>query len=145
MNWGHGIAISLGIFIVMILGFVWSATQHRTDLVAEDYYALELAHQVKIDHMRNAREMDTLVSIEMAVGAVLVHFPSEMADGVSGTVTLFRPSDERLDQRYAFDRTQLPTLVLPSTDWRSGAYRLQVDWTDGDGRGYHVEKDILIP
>ncbi|MGB1317661.1 MAG: FixH family protein, partial [Flavobacteriales bacterium] len=56
MNWGWGISIFYGSFVVFMLGMVTLAFQQDFDLVADDYYEQEIAYQGRIDQMNNAAE-----------------------------------------------------------------------------------------
>lgn len=49
INWGTGLAITLGIFAFGMGFTVYQATQSEHDLVTRDYYQQELAYQSTID------------------------------------------------------------------------------------------------
>ena len=54
---GHAITIVFISFTVYILSFVYRSFTNEVDLVAEDYYAQEIAYQDRIDHIANAKHL----------------------------------------------------------------------------------------
>ena len=53
MNWGHGILITIIIFVASILGMVVLSSRQSIDMMDEGYYEKELKHQELIDESAN--------------------------------------------------------------------------------------------
>ncbi len=145
LNWGHGIFITMAIFIVMMTSFMVRAFNNQEELVAEDYYAQELKYQERIDHMTNASAAGEAVRAEVSTGALTLVFPAQVrGKAVTGQVRLLKPNDSRADQVLPLAVDSAGRCLLDTRGWMKGAYHLQVDWTM-DGVQHFSEDHIHIP
>jgi hypothetical protein len=145
LNWGHGIFITMAIFIVMMTSFMVRAFNNQEELVAEDYYAQELKYQERIDRMTNARAAGEAVRAEVYAGALTLAFPAQVrGKAVTGQVRLLKPNDSRADQVLPLAVDTTGRCTLDTRGWMKGAYHLQVDWTV-DGVEHYSEDHIHVP
>ena len=63
---------------------------------------------------------------------------------VSGTITLFRPSDFKLDQTVTLAPGADGRQLVPDVPLASGLWRVQVEWVQAGERYYH-ETRVVIP
>ncbi|WP_299781764.1 FixH family protein [uncultured Formosa sp.] len=145
INWGTGIVIAFGCFIAFIMYLVVNMVtdkKYHHDLVVEDYYKQELTLQDDIDKEENALKLDENISWTHTDEGILIQFPNSMnISKISGTVSLYRPSNKSLD----FD---LPivlsshTLLVPKEKLIDGRWNLTVDWKNNNSS--YLYKNSLV-
>lgn len=144
MNWGKGIALVLALFIFGMLFLVYKTTSVDFELVADDYYAKELAYQDQIDKMKNVKELGTDVVIELGQDGVHLAFPvDQLSNPVDGSVVFFRPSNGRFDQQFELQLDEQGAMHIPTTKWPRGVYNVQIEWRSG-GTDYYSEETIYL-
>ena len=144
MNWGHGIIVGYVLFVAYILYFVFTSVSHDIELVAEDYYAKEVAYQDHIDASQNANKWGDAISVKHDHSGIHLTFAdSAKVDFISGTVLFFRPSDAKLDIRLPITLDEEGKWTIPNEVLRSGQYELQMNWT-GQGGDYFIKQRLTI-
>lgn len=141
-NWGHGIAIFFTCFVGFIAFLAFKASQVNIDLVAEDYYAREIAYQSHMDKMHNAMQLSEQVRVKQADGSLQILFPAD-AVPASGQITLFRPSDKKYDRNQTIKGASGDIQSLSLEGLPAGYYHLQLDW-EADGTPYYTQQTIHI-
>jgi hypothetical protein len=142
LNWGHYIAISFSLFVLLVLYMVYRSYQNNHDLVAEDYYNQEIKFQEVIDKKKNAASLEENISWESINGGIMVNFP-RIEEPIRGKILLFRPSDMALDVKFDVivdgDNRQFlfDPLLAP------GKYLIQIDWMAGS-EAYYTEGSAYI-
>ncbi|TLP80308.1 FixH family protein [Maribacter sp. ACAM166] len=131
INWGTAIVIAFIGFISFILFFVIRmSTNHRAhhDLVTEDYYRAELAFQDEIDDQNNATKNSVNLTVLKQEAGLLVQFPSNLNySKVKGTVSLYRPSNKKLDFDIDLKLTSAQILI-PDNRLLDGRWDVKVSW-----------------
>jgi hypothetical protein len=141
-TWGHGITIVFVLFMVYILSFVYRSYVNEVDLVAEDYYAQEIAYQDRIDNIANARHLEDKIQVHRTSEGVEIRFPEEeMIDTGSGTIQFFRPSDEELDIQVPLQLSE-SIQQLPIQLFHKGRYKVNISWKS-NGQGMYITKDLV--
>ena len=141
MNWGQGIALFFGVFVVFMVSLVVVCMrQDDLHLVTEDYYGEEIKYQQQIDKMANARDLDYKIFIyDAEVKTLGLNLPQ----GAVGTLHLFRPSDARLDQKFPVDLGLENKFFLDLKDLKPGYWKMLLTWEEG-GKSYYQEQKITI-
>jgi len=141
MDWGKGIIITLVAFGILMIGMVtFCIKQDDIHLVTQNYYEEEIKYQDQIDKMINANHLDHEVLVyDNQLKIVDLHLPI----GSKGTIHLFRPSDARLDQKIAFDITDLTVNSVDVKSLKPGYWRIKLTWVE-NGIGYYKEEKINI-
>ena len=99
MNWGKGLAIAMGGFMIFILYMVITLMSKSTDLESEDYYQQEIDFEQEISAISNMNELDEKVNVSQNEDYVLVQFPAiDQMDSIQ--VMMFRPNNEKEDQLF---------------------------------------------
>ncbi len=139
-HWGHGLALGMIGFIAYISYLVISAMMVDFDLETEDYYAKELQFQNQIDKSKNYSELDSEITLVQQGQNYQITMP-HVAD--SGSIYFYRPSDKKLDRRYALSLAAGLEQRISTNDLQKGRYQLRVEWIKGNIE-YYFEKNIFI-
>jgi hypothetical protein len=145
MSWGWKIALGYTGFVIFILYMVYRAVGVDFELVAPDYYSLEIAFQDQINKRENAVRAGYDVEIFAESDGVALQFKDfKIQDNWSGTVTFFRPSDSTLDRTFEWKMNERGMMFLDKKHFERGHYTFKADWTEGD-KTFYIEKPIFIP
>jgi nitrogen fixation protein FixH len=139
--WPWAIGLGMAAVLAGVIAFSVRSIRGGVDLVAPDYYAQEVRHQARIEATRRTLALGTNALVAWEAGRLFIEVPS--AAGATGTVTFYRPSDARMDQRLALalDGEGRQEADAPLA---AGLWRLQAEWTS-DGDSYYAEKAFLAP
>lgn len=143
LNWGHGVAIALGCFMIFILALLFSAGDTGS-LVTENYYEKELTFQNEIDAQKNANALtkEELPEMIMQANGINFQFPESvnLAD-FKGEVYLLRNEDEKKDVRLPIKLLSRNQFLVPSVRLHDGVYELNLSWKDSE-KEYLIKKSI---
>lgn len=144
-NWGHGVALALGLFIAFILFMVFGFThgQQNSELVSDDYYGDELLYQEVIDAKNNASQLSEIPKYqELAEGMKIIFPTSALPDTKNVNFHLYRTDDANLDVKKEEQLDANNTFIIPKIVISKGPYTLRIKWTK-DKKPYQVDYDIL--
>ena len=131
INWGTGIAIAIGLFIVFILSFVYKSIfieKYEHHLVSEDYYKDELHYQEEIDKLNNVKNLSENVSLNNSENGITISFPKDKDfNKIKGTVNFLRRSNEKLDFEKKINLSSNSMLIEDSILIK-GKWEIRVDW-----------------
>jgi len=102
INWGTGIVISIVLFMIFILYFVYQSLtpEYTHELVSEDYYKDELHYQKEIDKLNNAVKLKSKISLMNSDKGITIQFPDSINyQDVKGIISFQRYSSSVLDFR----------------------------------------------
>lgn len=141
MNWGHGIALFFGGFVLFMVSLVVVCMrQDDLHLVTQNYYEEEIKYQQQIDKMANARDLDyAIFSYDATMKTVDLNLP----EGAVGILHLFRPSDARLDQKFAIKTVPDTVFSVDLKSLKPGYWKMMLTWEEG-GKSYYQEQQISI-
>jgi len=146
INWGTGIVIAFGLFITFILYFVFkvqSDSQYDNELVVEEYYKQELKFENQMTKEQNAINMTEKISISTSEEGINITFPSDLdLTKVAGKVSLYRPSNQKLDFEVPISLSG-PHLLIPKSNLVDGRWDISLDWTY-DGKEFLNKKTIYF-
>ncbi|AQG78915.1 FixH family protein [Spirosoma montaniterrae] len=144
MNWGKAITLTFIAFAGFIGTMVYWMCQQRVDLVRDDYYQSELAHQKHIDRVSNAARLTNLVNMTYLETEQQLAFalPTSLR---RGTITFYRPADRQQDFRVSIPNAQTTSrrTLVPTSKLARGHWRVQISWTDGQ-RDYYTENEVFL-
>jgi nitrogen fixation protein FixH len=143
--WPYAIVIGLVSFMGYIVYFVIQAMSLDVDLVSKDYYAQEIAYQDQIDRVRRTQALgDVMVNYNAEAGTILLQLPATYSDKkINGTITLFRPSDDKLDKQLPMALGRDYSQLIEVEDLEKGLWKVRVNFSDGE-EAYYSEKTIQI-
>ena len=143
-NWGTGIAIFYGIFVVVLVIAVIRSTGIDNSLVTEDYYQKDLEYQTQIDKQVNARSLSTDLAIRYSDPdrAVRFSFPKDLGS-IEGKILFFRPSNAALDFEADIQTDDNFEQIISTRELLPGLWKVKVDWSAG-GRDFYKEETIIF-
>lgn len=141
MNWGYRIAIFFLAFITFMLFMLYQCSQQNFDLVAEDYYAQEVAFQKQINRQNNVSKLAQKPSWSISENNFELSFPTPFTEG---SIYFFRPSDKTLDfgETLNVDKNKQQQIAL--NKFKRGVYKIKLNWSD-QKESYYIEEQIFIP
>ena len=140
-NWGHGLALAMALFVAYIGFLVVGAMSTDHDLVTENYYAKELLFDDVIGKSKNYEALDKEFEMKVSGGQMLITFPHSEID--SGLVTLYRPSDKKLDSKYSINLSEPSKQFIDVSKKAGGRYILELEWYV-KGVGFYAKKNINL-
>ncbi len=144
LNWGHGLMIALGCFILFILTmiFTFPTGSENSDLVSDNYYEEELEYQKIIDAKENAAALTQVPTYKASVNGINITFPEAVQpDDNKVNFVLFRTEDSNLDVKKEVSlhnhQFNIPKQVISK-----GSYTLKLRWNENK-KPYQVDYDIV--
>lgn len=120
-------------FVLGILFLVTLSMSQRVDLVSEDYYALELDFQNKINKTYRAETLPTPLQWKMTDTALEIKYPEGFSrQDLSGKVRFYCPSDNGKDIQFAIIPNAQNQQSISLSKIQPGRYLLQFDWKNGE-------------
>ncbi len=144
--WPVAIIVLFVVFFSGLVSFIVFASRQRVDLVRPDYYEQEIRYQQQLDRVERTQAIKGTTGIDYnrQQQLIAVRLPVKHAGLSSGGIHLYRPSDERLDQR-------LPLLLdaeggqkIDAKNLLPGLWKVRVQWSCA-GEEYYIDKAIVIP
>jgi hypothetical protein len=142
-NWGTGIAVSMGIFMLFIVIMVVKASRTDTELQYEDYYEQELDFQVRIDALENAKPFKNGFEVILLKDNLSVNMSEELIFPLNGYITFFRPNDQSMDLKFDWT-SNTRTQAISVEHFIAGHYTMEVHW-NSSGKEFLLIKEIEIP
>lgn len=146
INWGTGIVIAFGLFMTFILFFVFkvqSDSKYDNELVVEEYYKQELKFENQMQKEQNASNMSEKIEIKTSEEGIKITFPSDLdVTLVKGKVSLYRPSNKKLDFEVPISLSG-SHLLIPENTLVGGRWDISIDWTY-DGKEFLNKKTIYF-
>jgi hypothetical protein len=138
-HWGHGIFIFYTCFVATVVFVLIASRSVDRSLVLDDYYALDLTYQQRIDKMNNETESNSLQIISEADRSEIVISFQDKND-LRGKIHFYRPSNQNLDKVFEI---QDPVMVFDKEGFAPGAWKVKVDW-ENDGNKFYKVQDLFI-
>lgn len=147
INWGVGIVIAFGLFITFILYFVvmvQSDSKYDNDLVVEEYYKHDAKFGDEMARIQNAEDLAQKPTINVVSNGVEIVFPKVFVPvNIKGKVSLYRPSNKKLDFEIPISLSDATTLLIPIKSLVRGRWDVNMEW-QYDGKSYLSKETIYI-
>ncbi len=140
MNWGKGIALALGLFIVFIVVMVVGFFSHKVDLESEDYYQREIAYEEEITSLNNVNELKIRPEVSLSETHLIVEFDAEH-NFSQAQLMLKRPDNQKEDKLYSIEGTK--TFMVDKNELVQGIYNAELSYSI-EGKNYLQKKEIYI-
>jgi len=146
INWGKGIVIAFVLFMSFILYFVIKVqSDHKYDneLVTQEYYKKEKLVQGNIESIQNANSLNVKVAITKTDAGLVVSFPDSFDPKlIKGKVSLYRPSNQKLDFETLISLSG-SDLLIPKNNLVGGLWGITVSW-EYEGKTYLNKEEIYF-
>ena len=147
INWGTAIVIAFGLFISFILYFVvkvQSDSKYDNDLVVEEYYKHDAKFGDEMERVQNAEDLVSKPVINIVDEGVTIVFPATLAPkNIKGKVSLYRPSNKKLDFEIPISLSDVTTLLIPKKSLIGGRWEINMEW-QYEGSSYLTKETIYI-
>ena len=147
INWGVGIVIAFGLFITFILYFVvmvQSDSKYDNDLVVEEYYKHDAKFGDEMARIQNVEDLAQKPTINIVSNGVEIVFPKIFVPkNIKGKVSLYRPSNQKLDFQIPISWSDATTLLIPIKSLVRGRWDVNMEW-QYDGKSYLSKETIYI-
>lgn len=146
INWGTSIVIAFALFISFILFFVIKAqtdTKYDNELVVEEYYKHDAKFGEEMTRIQNAQDLTVKPIITTEAAAISIVFPQTFdSKKITGTVSLYRPSNKNLDFEIPISLNST-TLLIPKKSLVDGRWDIHMEW-HYDGTSYLTKETLYI-
>ena len=147
INWGTAIVIAFGLFITFILYFVvkvQSDSKYDNDLVVEEYYKYDAKFGDEMERIQNAQDLASKPLITIVDEGVTIVFPEAfIPKNIKGKVSLYRPSNKKLDFEIPISLSDVTTLLIPKKSLIGGRWEINMEW-QYEGKAYLTKETIYI-
>ena len=147
INWGTAIVIAFGLFISFILYFVvkvQSDSKYDNDLVVEEYYKHDAKFGDEMERVQNAEDLVSKPVITIVNEGVTIVFPAALVPkNIKGKVSLYRPSNKKLDFEIPISLSDATTLLIPKKSLVGGRWDINMEW-QYEGKSYLTKETIYI-
>ena len=147
INWGTAIVIAFGLFISFILYFVvkvQSDSKYDNDLVVEEYYKHDAKFGDEMERVQNAEDLVSKPVITIVDEGVTIVFPVTLVpENIKGKVSLYRPSNKKLDFEIPISLSDATTLLIPKKSLAGGRWDINMEW-QYEGKSYLTKETIYI-
>jgi len=145
-NWGTGLAIAIALFMGFILYFVikvQSNSKYDNELVVEEYYKHDARFEEEMERVQNAHDLAQKPIISKTEEGISIVFPADFTPNkITGIVSLYRPSNKKLDFDTPISLSK-PTLLIPKSRLVGGQWDINMEW-QYDGKRYLTKEAIYI-
>jgi nitrogen fixation protein FixH len=146
INWGTGIVIAIVLFMSFILYFVIKVqvnSKYDNELVVEEYYKHDAVFGNEMKRVQNAADLTEKPIFSQTAAGVTIVFPDVFVPNkIKGTVSLYRPSNKKLDFETSISLSN-PTLLIPKSKLVGGRWDINMEW-QYDGKQYLTKETIYI-
>lgn len=145
-NFGTGIVIAIGLFMIFILQYVIRVqvdSRYDNQLVTENYYQQEIEVDSRREREMEALKLEEQVKINSTTDGILIAFPESFDfKKIHGKIFLYRPSNQQLDFDTLISLSS-SNLLIPNTNLVDGRWDIVVEWSYNDV-AYRNVKNITI-
>lgn len=146
INWGYSIVIAFVLFISFILYFVikvQSDSKYDNELVVEEYYKHDAKFETEMIKVQNAQDLSAKPIIASTSEGITIVFPEAFVPNkITGKVSLYRPSNKKLDFEIPISLTN-STLLIPNKSLVGGRWDINMEW-QYDGKVYLSKKELNL-
>ena len=142
MNWGKSIVLAFVLFAAFIAMLVAICIRQDVSLVANEYYAEELAYQQQIDRISNTNKLKEPPKITLDGSVLSVSF-NDLPEVEKGQLQLFRPSDPALDTQFELRPGHDSFQRFSTKGLKKGMYRARLQWRM-QGKEFFLEQTIYL-
>ena len=123
---------------------VQSDSKYDNDLVVEEYYKHDAKFGDEMARIQNAEDLAQKPTINVVSNGVEIVFPKIFVPkNIKGKVSLYRPSNKKLDFQIPISLSDATTLLIPIKSLVGGRWGVNMEW-QYDGKSYLSKETIYI-
>ena len=123
---------------------VQSDSKYDNDLVVEEYYKHDAKFGDEMARIQNAEDLAQKPTINVVSNGVEIVFPKIFVPkNIKGKVSLYRPSNKKLDFQIPISLSDATTLLIPIKSLVRGRWDVNMEW-QYDGKSYLSKETIYI-
>ncbi|MFN7707350.1 MAG: FixH family protein [Sphingobacteriia bacterium] len=138
-NWGLGLALSLGAFMLLMMGFLTYTLLQKAEPPEPHAYEQGLNYEQELQARRNTLALPRQPSLRTGTGGLQVEIPQEGATDIR--LSLLRPNDPSQDLIVRLDSHRA---VVPLHRLQPGRWEARLQWQDG-GKAYLHTQFLSLP
>ena len=142
LNWGWGIAVFYGGFLILAIGSAIYTSTLDYFLVSDNYYQEGIDYQQQIEKVQRTAAVGQNVqwTYNPVSQTVQFRYPENVS---SGKIVFYRPSDSNLDRYVKIEKDAANSQSINVLYWQKGFWKIKVDW-EMNGEEYYNEGSIDI-
>ena len=123
---------------------VQSDSKYDNDLVVEEYYKHDAKFGDEMARIQNVEDLAQKPTINIVSNGVEIVFPKIFVPkNIKGKVSLYRPSNKKLDFQIPISLSDATTLLIPIKSLVGGRWGVNMEW-QYDGKSYLSKETIYI-
>lgn len=143
LNWGHWIAIVLGVFLVLNVIMVIFTFSQDVELVTDNYYEKELKYQDELGKMNKALSLPDSLKMSMDRFELNISYPqSLLKNKLIGTIHLYRPDQRKFDYDVDVKYDDSGRQTINMSGKAPGKWKISISLNDGEHD--YLFKDVIF-
>ncbi|MBK7867464.1 MAG: FixH family protein [Ignavibacteriales bacterium] len=144
LNWGHGIAIFLIIFLMLNVAAVLYTFSQDVELVTDNYYEKELKYEEQLIQERRGMDLSDSLKIELDKLNLVINYPeSLLKQNIKGNIHLYRPDQKKFDYNMKIEHDSTGEQIINMAGKAPGKWKISITLNDGS-LDYIFKKDIYL-
>ena len=122
---------------------VQTNSKYDNELVVDEYYKKDAKFGAEMVRIQNAADLTEKPVITASNGEIAIAFPKQFdSKKVNGRVSLYRPSNKKLDFEIPLSLTN-STLLIPKKSLVGGRWDITIEW-QYEGKWYTTKEDLYL-
>ncbi|MBI5802256.1 MAG: FixH family protein [Verrucomicrobia bacterium] len=143
--WPYAIIAWFALFGSAMAAWIVVALRQDMDLVRTDYYEHEMRYQQQIDRQARTQPLKSQVKVgyDATLQRITVALPASHATQARGRISIYRPSDAKLDRDLKLSLNPAGEQMLDTKPLRPGLWKVRVQWTVS-GEDYFFDQTVIL-
>ena len=141
LNWGHKLVFFMVLFMLFIVYMIYRISVQQVDLVDTNYYERGVKYQDELNKFTEAQVVKPHVNFDGTAGVIRLKI--EGSQNISGTLLIYRPSDEKMDFTIPFETDTTQSYTYSTASLQKGLWKATFEWTL-DGKLMAAEREFTI-
>jgi hypothetical protein len=143
ISWGVGITVSIIVFMLISVMFIYIAFNQDVNLVRDDYYEAEVKYNETMEKVKRTSALVDKLKISVIENNIQLQFPKiSKSENINGNILLYRPSERNKDLSITIRPDSNYLQTINTANMLSGMWKVKVDWT-ADSISY-LNDDIIM-
>ena len=140
INWGKGLIIGMGIFMLFIIGLAVAIFNQKADDYDHSYYEKGLDFDNDYKREQQVVTDGAKPTIKVSAGVLNLRFKEQ----TKGKLHFQRPSDQKMDKEMLFETDATGKSEVLLKQYARGRWQLIIEWAHQD-KQYLYQQEIFVP